>query len=261
MRADWTGSGGCTSGSTAPPRGATRRVSGGAATTSTRSAERRGGCRWRNRGTGDLATLGFRASLPASLLRRLGAALRRQRGGDDRLVRVHVGDGRDADARRLDDVDGVDADARTDVARRRGVVPWHVGRDDGRDDAAVLGPNAVALPPGRWQARRDTPQSADRARGRGLLLRLDRVRNGRLSAGRRAGGDRDAAAGAGARRTDRGRCRRPDRRLPPAHRVEGASPCLLPGGTWARPYAAGRRRLGLATRPAPRPPLQLLLCR
>jgi len=38
-------------------------------------------------------------------------------------VRVHVGDGRDADARRLDDVDGVDADARTDVARCRGVVP------------------------------------------------------------------------------------------------------------------------------------------
>jgi hypothetical protein len=32
---------------------------------------------------------------------------------------------------RLDDVDGVDADARTYVARRRGVVPWHVGRDDG----------------------------------------------------------------------------------------------------------------------------------
>src|SRR5512132_2820916 len=56
----------------------------------------------------------------------LGAALRCQRGSNDRLVRVHVGDGRDADARRLDDVDGVDADARTDVARRRGVVPWHV---------------------------------------------------------------------------------------------------------------------------------------
>src|SRR5207249_4754837 len=72
---------------------------------------------------------------------------------DDRLVRVHVGDGRDADARRLDDVDGVDADAdaRTDVARRRGVVPRHVGRDDGGDDAAILGANAVALPPGRRQ--------------------------------------------------------------------------------------------------------------
>src|SRR6266513_5932235 len=259
MRADWTASGGCTSGSTAPPRGATRRVSGGAATTSTGSAERRRGCRWRNRGTGDLATQGFRASFPASLLRRLGAALRRQRGGDDRLVRVHVGDGRDANARRLDDVDGVDADARTDLARRCGVVPWHVGRDDGGDDAAVLGPNAVALPPGR--DTRNAPRSADRPRGRGLLLRLDRVRNGRFSAGRRAGGDRDAAAGAGARRTDRGRCGRPDRRRAPVHRVEGASPWLLSGGTRTRPYAAGQCRHGLATRPAPRPPLQLLLRR
>src|SRR5262249_20351941 len=54
---------------------------------------------------------GFRASFRASLLRRLGAALRRQHGGNDRLVRVHVGNGRDADAPRLDDVDGVDADA------------------------------------------------------------------------------------------------------------------------------------------------------
>jgi predicted metal-binding membrane protein len=42
-----------------------------------------------------------------ALFVRLRAALRRQRGGDDRLVRVHVGDGRDADARRLDDGDGV----------------------------------------------------------------------------------------------------------------------------------------------------------
>src|SRR5260370_28357404 len=39
------------------------------------------------------------------------------------------------------------------------------------------------------------------------------------------------------------------------------SPRLLPGGTRARPYAAGRRRHGLATRPAPRPPLQPVLCR
>ena len=46
-------------------------------------------------------------------------------------LRVHVGDGRDADTRPPDDVDGVDA--RTDVARRRGVVPRHVGRDDGAD--------------------------------------------------------------------------------------------------------------------------------
>src|SRR6266852_4045308 len=163
MRADWTASGACTSGSTAPPRGATRRASGGSATTSTPSAEPSRGCRWRNRGTGDLTTHGFRASFPASLLRRLGAALRRQRGGNDRLVHIHVGDGRDADARRLDDVDGVDADARTELARRRGVVPRHVGRDDGGDDAAIPGANAVALPPGRRQDRRDAPGLADGA--------------------------------------------------------------------------------------------------
>ena len=92
------------------------------------------------------------------LLRRLGAALRRQRGGDDRLVLVDVGNGRDADARRLDDVDGVDADARTDVARRRGVVPWHVGRDDDGDDAGP-DPNAMALSPSHWQHRRDAAGS------------------------------------------------------------------------------------------------------
>src|ERR1700680_4499886 len=45
MRADWTASGACTSGSTAPPRGATRRASGGAATTTTTRAERSRGCR------------------------------------------------------------------------------------------------------------------------------------------------------------------------------------------------------------------------
>src|SRR2546426_1133531 len=45
MRADWTASGACTSGSTAHPRGATRRASGGAATTSTTRAERSPGCR------------------------------------------------------------------------------------------------------------------------------------------------------------------------------------------------------------------------
>src|SRR5258708_17824591 len=145
MRADWTASGACTSGSTAPPGGATRRASGGAATTSTRGAEPGHGCRRRNPGTGDLTPRGFRASFSASVLGRLGAALRCQRGADDRLVRVHVDDGRDADARRLDDVDGLDADARADLARCRGVVPRHVGRDDGGDDAAVPRPDALAL--------------------------------------------------------------------------------------------------------------------
>src|SRR5206468_2454888 len=108
MSAEWTASGACTSGSTAPPRGATRRASGGTATTSTTSAEPSRGCRWAQPRTGDLTTHGFRARLPASLLRRLSAALRCERVDNDRLVRVHVDDGQDANARRLDDVDGVD---------------------------------------------------------------------------------------------------------------------------------------------------------
>src|SRR5947199_5011288 len=45
MRGDWTASGACTSGLTAHPRGATRRASGGAATTSTTRADRCRGCR------------------------------------------------------------------------------------------------------------------------------------------------------------------------------------------------------------------------
>jgi hypothetical protein len=45
MRVDRTASGACSSGSTAHPRGATRRAPGGAATTSTRRAERSRGCR------------------------------------------------------------------------------------------------------------------------------------------------------------------------------------------------------------------------
>jgi predicted metal-binding membrane protein len=46
---------------------------------------------------------------------------------------------------------------------------------------------------------------------------------------------------AGARRTDRVRCGRPDRRRAPVHRVEGTSPCLLPGRSRARAHAAGGR--------------------
>src|SRR5207244_3069638 len=170
MRADWTASGACTSGSIAPPRGATKRGPGGAATTSTTSDERN-----RCRCGATAGRLLTRHAFRESLLRRLSAALRRQRGGDDRVVRVDVGDARHADGRRLDDVDGVDADARTDVAWRRGVVPRHVGRDDGGDDAAVPGSDAAALPAGRWQDRRDAPRLADRARRRRLLLRLDRI--------------------------------------------------------------------------------------
>src|SRR3989441_27281 len=165
MRAAWTASGACTSGSTAPPRGATRRASGGAATTSTTTLER-------------------------------------------------------------------NADVRTHRARRGGGVPGHVGRGDGRDDAAVPGPDALALPPGR-------PRPDDRARGRRLLRRLDRLRDGRLLARHRAA----------APRPDRGRRRRVDGRPSAVHRLEGTSSRLLPGRSYARPDR-------LATRPEPRAPLQ-----
>ena len=103
--------------------------------------------------------------------------------------------------------------------------------------------------------------SADRAGGRGVLLRVDGVRGSRLCAGRRAGGDRDATAGAGARRTDRDRCARPDRRFPTVHCVEDASPRVLPRGARSLPCTAGRCRRGLATRPAPWPSLRPLLFR
>jgi predicted metal-binding membrane protein len=54
------------------------------------------------------------------------------------VVRVDGGDGH-ADAGRLDDVHGVDADARSVVAGGRGVIPRDVDRDDGGDDAAIVG--------------------------------------------------------------------------------------------------------------------------
>ncbi len=79
-------------------------------------------------------------------------------GSDDRVVHVDVGHGRDADARRLDDVDDVDADAGPDVARRRGLVPRHVDRDDGGDDAAGPAPGAAALSRGRSPDGRGTPR-------------------------------------------------------------------------------------------------------
>src|SRR5207244_2928279 len=86
----------------------------------------------------------------------------------------------------------------------------------------------------------------------GMYQWLDRAPNGRHATGawwrRRA-----------ARRTARGRCGHANGRRSPVHRVEGASPRLLPGGR-ARPRA-GRCRRGLATRAEPRPPLRQVQCR
>jgi len=128
------------------PRDATRWAYGGAAVMSTTSAESGRRPRRPSRWTRNFTTHRFRVGL----LRRLGDALRRQRGSDDRPVRIHAGGGRDEDARRPGDADRVDADVRTDLVRRRDVIPRHVDRDDGGDDAAVPRPDAVAL----WRGRR-----------------------------------------------------------------------------------------------------------
>jgi hypothetical protein len=90
--AEASASGVCTNRSTAPPEDETRRVSGGAATTSRASDERRFGCSDAIAGQ-EVTTHDFRASFTASLLRHLGAALRRERSADDRLLRVHIGNG------------------------------------------------------------------------------------------------------------------------------------------------------------------------
>jgi len=141
----------CTSGSTAHPRGATRRASGGAHDEST-SAERSRGCRG--------ATAGLRShdawlpsELPSGGFGRLSAAL----AASAAVTIVWCASSRRwarCRCRRLDDVDGVDADAdrRGSAPRRRSL---HVGRDDGGDDAAVLGPMLGATAgPLAGQARR-----------------------------------------------------------------------------------------------------------
>src|SRR5579871_329314 len=105
MRVDWTVSGACTSGWIGPPRDAMSTASGGAATMSTATAERGsrlGGHASRTQVThGFEASFSFRASLRSGLLWCLGAVLRAQRSGHDRLVQLDVGDGRNGNARWL----------------------------------------------------------------------------------------------------------------------------------------------------------------
>ena len=230
MPVDWTL--GRTSGSTAHPRDATRKASGGATTTNTTSIEPP---RVSLAQPGDGRSQGMvsGASFPAasSACRR---CLCRQRDGDDRVVRIHVDDGRNGDARRLDDVDGVDADARTDMAGRGGGVPRHVARDDGSDDAAIPGADAVALLEGGRRNGRDAGWPADDTGGRRILPGVDRIRNGRLSARRCAGGGCDGGTIGRARRSDCGRRGHRGRRRSPVHRMEGTSPCLLPADAGAR---------------------------
>ena len=127
-------------------------ASGGATTTNTARDERARGFGWSNR-DGRSHGHGFRACIRSVLLPGLGTTVRRERGGDNRLEQVHVDDGRhayrrDANAGRLDNVDGVDAHAGTDVARRRRVSMLRRYRQavyrQGVDPQAVAG--AVCTP-------------------------------------------------------------------------------------------------------------------
>ena len=206
-------------------------VPGGAATTSTARSE--------------LASMSAShrvVSVAARFPRRLGIAVRSRHGGDDSLVRVHVRDGRDAHARRLDDVDDVDANAGTGMVRGRGVIPWHVDGDDGDDDVAFPGADAVALPTG---CRPDcAPGPADSTGGAGVLPGVERHRNCRVS--RWVSRSRRWRCSSPRLRVAfrRHRCRRRDSRSAPVHPLEGTVARLLPTGTahvvrcvpmWAQP--------------------------
>src|ERR1035441_7552420 len=104
---------------------------------------------------------------------------------------------RNGNAWRLDNVHDLDADAWTILDGVGGDVPADVADDDGRHDGPLLGSHAAALSERCGQERRDAPRAADHTRGRGLLLRLDRVRCGRFRYRYRAGGGRGGAAGGG----------------------------------------------------------------
>ena len=183
---------------------------------------------------------------PARLSRRCGIVVRCQRGGDDRLLQLDVNDGRDGDGRRVDDVDGVDANARTVVDGSGVIVRLHVGRDDGGDDAAVPSADAVALST-RYRQRGKSRQ-ADRAGWGRVFLGVDHVGNRHVSAGRRAGGTRDAASGAVVRGSDRDRRGgRDSRRVPvTAWKARQLDCCRdAPGPGALSPAAAAAWRHGL----------------
>ena len=82
-----------------------------------------------------------------------------QHSGHSPLVEVHVGEGRDADARRLNDVDDLDAHARTDMGRRHIFVLGHVRHDDGCDDA-FAGAGVGSLSPVLGTTTPDSPPAS-----------------------------------------------------------------------------------------------------
>src|SRR6185437_6428203 len=106
-----------------------------------------------------------------------GDATRKDPGGcaTTSTVRAESSHGCDADGRR-DDVDGLDADVRPELDRRRGIVPCHVDGHDGSDDAAVTGPDVAALPAIGGQGAGVAAGVADRTRRGGLPAGLGAAR-------------------------------------------------------------------------------------
>src|SRR6187397_2669409 len=86
------------------------------------------------------------ACISGSIARRWDGTRRAPGGGVTTSTRLAEARHGHADARRLDDVDDVDAGARPIVAGHGGGVHGDVDRDDGSDDAAVVRPYALALP-------------------------------------------------------------------------------------------------------------------
>jgi hypothetical protein len=73
------------------------------------------------------------------------------------------------------------------------VVPRHVGRDDGGDDAPLGGAGVVALPAGRRGMRWHAALVVDDDRDGGISRRLDRSRGRGAAVARRVTGERRAA--------------------------------------------------------------------
>ncbi len=175
------------------------------------------------------------------------------------LVRLHVSYGRDADARRLDDVDGMDAmpgDTWLGAAASF-IGMWVVMM------VAMMLPSFV---PTLWRYR----QSVGKAGELRLSWLTALVGIGYFVVWTVFGivvfplgatlaeieMQRPALAKS---RSDRGRRCRRDRRRTAIQCVEGASPCLLPGDIAKRAFFAGGRCHGLATRATARPSLHLQL--
>ena len=147
---------------------------------------------------------------------------------DGRVVQIDVGDGWNGNAGRLDHVDGMDANAGTDLGRGGGSLPWNVDCDDGGNDAAIIRANTVAISRSRSSRRRNAQQSADLPVRARLFSAVECAWDGRVFGGDAARSYRNAPSVAGTLGSACHRSRRSDRRSTPVHQRESAPSCLLP---------------------------------